>query len=514
MTPAPAGFFDTTTAGPPEKDGAADFLIVGSGAGGGAAARALALAGHDVVVLEEGPPFAPQDGGAPLAAATMARYFRHKGQMTAMGPAPIPILQGRCVGGTTAVNSAIVWRLPEAVLARWHREHGLAEGLPAAALEDAFAELEAALAVQPVGDEVATGSDRMMRLAAERAGLAHRPIQRSVAGCQGSGRCFHGCPHDAKQSTAVNFLRRAAERGARVYAHARVERVLRDPLTGRAAAVEGRVDGEGPHRGVRFRLRARRGVILCASVIQTPNLLRRSGICRESEALGAHFMAHPGSTVMGIYPDPVHMWSGAAQGYEITGLRDTLGIKLESINVPPEVLASRLPGAGGRFGRYLSRLHHIAAWAIAVRMDAEGRVLPSRLLGGDRVHYTPTEGDLLRLRQGMKRTAELHFLAGATEVLSGIHGMPEVLTSPDQLRLYDDAPLGVRSYHLVATHLFGTCRAGRDPRTSVVDPMLQAHGVPGLYVMDASVFPSNTGVNPQHSIMAVATVAARRLAAA
>ena len=66
---------------------------------------------------------------------------------------------------------------------------------------------------------------------------------------------------------------------------------------------------------------------------------------------------------------------------------------------------------------------------------------------------------------------------------------------------------------MLATHLFGTCRAGTDPKTSVVDPYLRVHGVNGVYVMDASVFPSNTGVNPQHSIMAIATVAAKRLAA-
>lgn len=205
------------------------------------------------------------------------------------------------------------------------------------------------------------------------------------------------------------------------------------------------------------------------------------------------------------------MWSGASQGYEAYGLRDTLGIKLESINVPPEVMASRFPGAGQRLGEYLERINHVAAWAIAVRMDAEGSVRPS-LLMGDSVHYTPTAGDISRLRAGMKRCAEMHFLAGATEVLGGIHGMKERLTSPDELRHYDDAPLDPRAYHLVATHLFGTCRAGTDPRTSVVDPHLRVHGVAGLHVMDASVFPSNTGVNPQHSIMAIATVAATRLA--
>ncbi len=159
----------------------------------------------------------------------------------------------------------------------------------------------------------------------------------------------------------------------------------------------------------------------------------------------------------------------------------------------------------------LRRINHVAAWAIAVRMDAQGSVRPSWLTG-DRIRFTPTEQDMRRMREGMKRCAEMHFHAGATQVLSGIHGMPELLTSADQLRLYNDAPLDPRCYQIVATHLFGTCRAGRDPRTSVVDPFLRVHDTKDLFVMDASVFPSNTGVNPQHSIMAIATVAAARLA--
>lgn len=503
-----SGFLDASHDGVPV--GSADFVVVGSGAGGGAAARALALAGHSVVVLEDGPPFSPT-AASPIAHESMVRLYRQKGQFAALGRTAIPILQGRCVGGTTTINSAIIWRLPEIVLQRWHRDHGLTDGLPAAALERAYALIEREMHVQAVLPEVESGSDRLMRAGAMATQLAHQTIQRSERGCQGSSRCLHGCPHNAKQSTAVNFLRVAAQHGTAIVAHAEVRRI--HVAGGRAVAVSGRVGGDGPRRGQRFRVAARRAVVVTASVIQTPNLLRRSGIARDSEALGEHFMAHPGTSVMALYRQPVRMWNGAAQGYEVTGLRDSLGIKLESINVPPEVVAGRLPGAGQRLRAYLERINHVAAWAVAVRMDAEGSVRPS-LLMGDSVRYTPTERDIWRMREGMKRTAELHFLAGAEEVLSGIHGMPERLTGPEQLHWYDEASLDPRCYQIVATHLFGTCRAGVDPRTSVVDPRLQVHGVPGLYVMDASVFPSNTGVNPQHSIMAVATVAAERLAAA
>jgi choline dehydrogenase-like flavoprotein len=113
----------------------------------------------------------------------------------------------------------------------------------------------------------------------------------------------------------------------------------------------------------------------------------------------------------------------------------------------------------------------------------------------------------------MRTLAEMHFASGAREVLPGVHGLPETIRSVDQIKIFDDAPLDPRAYSMVATHLFGGARAGGDPAKFVVDPNLKVNGVDALYAMDASVFPSNTGVNPQHSIMAIATVACERLMA-
>jgi choline dehydrogenase-like flavoprotein len=457
-------------------------------------------------VLEEGPLVPTGELGRSMR-HTMARLFRNHGKQAAFGRATTPILQGRCVGGTTFVNSAIIWRLPDKVLARWHSEHGLDDGLPAAALDAAYAAIEDEMSVRPVVEGVTSGGqDLRMRDGAARVGLAARFVHRNERDCRGSGRCLHGCPNEAKQSTTVNYLRRAVADGAAVFAHAGVARVVVE--RGRAVAVTGRIGGCDRESGQPFRVAARKAVIVAASAVQSPNLLRRSKIRRPG--LGDHFMAHPGTTVMGLYPDPVGAWTGASQGYEVLGLRDTLGIKMESINVPPEVSAARMPGAGARLRGYIERLDHLAVWSVAVRADAIGSVRPSWLFG-DRVSYSLGASDIDRLRQGMRALGEMHFAAGADEIVTGVHGLPEVMRSPDELRLFDAAPLDPRAYSLVATHLFGGCSAGRDAARSVVDPQLKVHGLDGLYVMDASIFPSNTGVNPQHSIMAIATVAASRL---
>ena len=502
-----SGFHDASSDAGGLAEAEADWVIIGSGAGGGAAARVLAQAGHGVIVLEDGP-LVSKETNTPLVKDTLARLFREGGKSAALGAVAMPLLQGRCVGGTTYVNSAIIWRLPETVLAAWHQQHGLAQSLTAAALERAYLALEEELHVTPVGPAIASGSDRLMELGAGRAKIESRYLHRAERGCHGSGRCFHGCPHDAKQSTAVNQLQRAVTDGAEIFANASVTKIRFEGP--RATGVEGTVGGRGPGRGRAFRTRARRGVIVCASAIQSPNLLRRSGL--KLPRLGDRFMAHPGTSVVGLYDQRVDGWSGAAQGFEAFGLRDTLGVKFESINVPPEITAARLPGAGKKLAGWLDQLPYLASWAAALRAEAQGTVRPSRIFG-DLVRYTLTAGDLERLRRGLKALAEIHFLAGARLVLPGVHGMPDTLASPDQLKLFDAAPLDPGAYSMLATHLFGGCVAGRSAEDSVVDANFAVHGTERLHVMDASVFPSNTGVNPQHAIMAVARVAAGRLAA-
>jgi choline dehydrogenase-like flavoprotein len=51
-------------------------------------------------------------------------------------------------------------------------------------------------------------------------------------------------------------------------------------------------------------------------------------------------------------------------------------------------------------------------------------------------------------------------------------------------------------------HQAGTCRMGDDPKTSVVDRDCRLHDVDNVYVIDASVHPTNGGFNPALTILA------------
>jgi choline dehydrogenase-like flavoprotein len=484
-------------------DDVADYVIVGTGAGGATAARVLSEAGLSVIMLEEGPQLAPNQRRVGLLDA-MTDAVRQMGTVSTAGSAPFPLLLGRCVGGSTAINSGIIWRMPDDVRRDWSERLGLSELVDADAQRRIFEQLERELEIAEVDEAVRGGNAKLMQTASQALGLHGRTIQRNAKRCTGNARCLQGCPEGARQSMEVSYVPRALAHGARLYPQARATRIIVE--RGRAQGVEGDLlDGTRRTRG-RFRFVARRGVIVAAGAIYTPLLLRDSGIRRN---VGDGFTAHPGAAVVGRFPEPVGMGFGATQSYEVP--LHAHGFKLESLSLPPELLASRLPGVGQDWQRRLHQLEYFAQWAAVVRMRASGRVRRA-LLGGPRVRYEPLADDVAKVKQGVALIVRMMFAAGAVEVYPWVARLPDVLTRPEQAELILDPRVERRDFHLMASHHFGTASAGRDPRHSVVDERLQSHDVARLFVMDASVFPTNLGVNPQHSIMAVVFRAAEWLA--
>jgi choline dehydrogenase-like flavoprotein len=475
---------------------AADVVIIGSGAAGATAARVLTAAGVDVVVIEEGPHVPPADLRTDMY-TTFQRVWRDMGMQVARGRALAPVLQGSCVGGTTAINGAIVHRLPEAVHAEWNPGELLA--LPA--LHRAYDQLDRELSVDRAPEEVLGNNARLMRAGVQRLGWQGNEIRRNVRGCRGSAHCNQGCPTGQKQSMNVTFVPRAIEAGARFYATCRAGRLI--TRRGRAAGVVGRFADREGRLGPPLRVHARHAVVVAASAIQTPIFLRANGVRGTA---GDHLQAHPGTAVVGVFDRPVDMWFGATQAYETMQFWSER-MKFETVGMPLELTAARLPELGPALMRAMAGFGHLCVWGVEVRARAEGRVRRG-LLGGTSIAYDLTDEDVGAMKLGVQRLVQMMFAAGAREVLPGVHGLPDRIRSVDEVAPLFALPDDPRLFHFIASHLFGTARLGE-----VVGPELETRAVPGLHVFDSSVFPSNIGVNPQHTISAVSWLAAERLAA-
>ena len=489
-------------------DAEADYVVVGSGAGGAAAAVALARGGARVAIVEAGAWRDPEDYPS-SAYGAMRDLMDDWGSQVTMGRALWPVVQARTVGGTTVINSAICVRTPDDIFEQWKRDHGV-DGLRdrVGAAQD---RIERELFVEEVPERARGLSNLLAKRGADAlAWPSSHYMRRYVKDCAGAGQCLQGCRGRRKQSTNLNYVPETIARGGFVVSSAPVDRVLFE--RNRAVGVTGRfVHPATRATGTRFVVRAKRGVVVAASVTHSPLVLMRSGV--KLRALGKFFRAHPGTGVFGCYDEPVDMNVGATQGWASTGFRENPGLKLETLAIPPELVASRLAGGGAVLMQRLAEYRHLAMWCHAVRAESTGTVSRSAL--GDRpvVRYTLDRADMERFRRGMVLLAKQHFAAGAKAIIPGIAGMPFKL-GPDEVGLLEDAPLDPRRYVAILSHLFGGCVMGTDPRTSVTDDRGRVHGFEGLVVADASVIPTNLGVNPQHTIMGLATTFAEEMLSA
>jgi len=478
-----------------------DVVVVGSGAGGAVIACELAEAGHDVVVLEEGP-FVPALEHGKMRPSESLRHVWRGGAFTVafgIGDTPhINVTMGRVVGGSSTVTGGVCFRVPGAVLAKWRGERGMAH-LTEEALEPYYASVEEAVHVEEVPLHMRSQSTNLFVRGAEARGLVMKPISRNTDGCNGCGRCNFGCPHVAKMSVDVTYLPRAAKRGARIFADCLVDRVL---MKGdRAVGVEGRMaNGRYGKPKDTFVVRAKR-VVLSAGAAYTPLLLRRSGVSGVSEQVGKNVTVHPGFRMIARFDEDVRGWQGALQSAYTDSLEHD-GITLMGLFVPPAVLAATMPGQGPELLRRAGNVKNLAIFGGIIHDEGGGRVWPG--LGREPIlTYRMTKENRALVPRVIREMGEAFFAAGAKEVFTPILGAPGM--DADAFRSFPFEDVKSRDIECSSQHPLGSCRMGMTREHSVVDTYGKVWDTRELYVADGSMVPTSLGVNPQLAIMTLAT---------
>jgi len=483
----------------------ADVCIVGSGAGGGVIAAELARAGRTVVVLEMGS-YRNESDFHQLELQGMFELYLGGG-LAASEDGSIAVLAGSTLGGGTVVNYMNCIRTPQPIREEW-AAHGV-EGIDQPGYEEHIDAVWQRLGV----NDTATSQNRTHKrliAACEELGYPHRPLTRNAdTACEDPstcGYCYAGCQTGCKQSTMKTFLQDAADAGAKFVVGARAERILTHH--GRARAVVATVTHEDGSTG-ELTVNAST-VVVAAGAIESPALLLRSGI--GGPAAGRHLRLHPASLVAGVYEQPIEGWVGQIQSAlsdQFKHIEDEHGFLIEATTVAPAIVAMSLPWEDGlQHKRTLGRLAHVAPFISVARDHGEGQVViddygraVTRWGFGDEV-------DARLFKRAMVELARLQRAAGAKEIIT-FYQRPVLRWSEGEdfdafLAAIEDGSLEPNDIAAFTAHQMGSCRMGSDPSDSVADGRGELHDTKGVWIGDASAFPTAPGVNPMISIMSLA----------
>ena len=452
-----------------------EVLVVGSGAGGATTAAVLAEAGRDVTVVEEGPWVEP-DAVEPFSLEEMERKYRHHGPAAALGSPVIAYAEGRCVGGSTEINSGLWHRLPEDLAEEWRVRYQIDEFTPAV-LDGYAARVESWQSVAQLPGAPPLSSALLERGATKLGwqSVEFPRVFRFGAGARG-----------VKQTMARTVVPRAVDAGARVVPDCRVVRLLR--AGSRVIGASCVRDGEA------LEIRAEH-VFVCAGAVQTPALLQRSGLRRR---VGSGLKLHPTIKIAARFPHPVD--HGEVPMHRVTEFAPNLTIG-GSISRKGHV-ALAIADAGVDPADALEEWEHVAVYYAAIRSDAGGRVLAVPGLRAPLVTYRLTDADLSRLARGLVHLGELLLAAGATHLYPSVTGGTVARSVADLGSWWSEVDR--RRTNLMTVHLTSTVRMGEDRTLAAADSFGRVHGVQGLRVNDASLVPDAPGVNPQAAIMTIA----------
>jgi choline dehydrogenase-like flavoprotein len=170
---------------------------------------------------------------------------------------------------------------------------------------------------------------------------------------------------------------------------------------------------------------------------------------------------------------------------------------------------------------------HMNSFISITRDRDTGRVYPDPKSGMPRIAYTPSAFDRAHTLEGVLALARIAFTMGASEISVAIANIPSfsrrLPLGPEEtekqesqrfetwlstIKSTGNAPPGGI---FASAHQMGTNRMSAHPSHGVVDPTGKVWGTEGLYVSDASVFPSASGVNPMITNMAISDWISRNL---
>ncbi len=487
-----------------------DVCILGSGAGGSVVASALSRAGMHVIVLEQGGYNTPE--AFTQQEYTMMKQLYLDGGTLATKDLSFTLLAGVGAGGGTLVNWTTSLRPPPWLLQEWEHDYGIT-GLTAPMFAGYIDEVEQTLKVN-TRESQRNPNNEVLWQGCRKLGYAENAdfsvIPRNAATCkERCGPCGYGCVYSGKQSTILNYLPDAYHSGAQFLFNTRAE--LIDVARGEAQGVEATYSSEKGEIQIHIKCRI---VVVACGAINSAALLLRSGIRQN---VGRGLLLDPTTAIASIYEKPIQTWAGPMQTVNVTKHLNLdgkhHGFWIEAVPGHPGLIALSLPWLGGRAHKdMMLRAANSAATIILVREKGSGTIRIRRD-GTPVCEYRLHELDKKHMIEGIIEAARINLAAGAQEVWTLHTRRCSIQADPassqenlleDLRRQLEREGVGPNRLSIFSAHLMGGCAMGNDPGRAVADPNGRVFGVDGVYVGDASIFPTTPGVNPMITIMAMA----------
>ena len=514
-----------------------DFIIVGAGSAGCVLANRLTSDGlHKVLLLEAGdkdasPLIHMPNGVGVVIAGTKYNWQFNTASEPELNNRKLFWPRGKGLGGSSSINGMVYIRGHAADYDSWRQQGNVGWGY-----EDVLPYFKKSMN-QERGEDDYHGVGGPLNV---KDGNSKMPIHRQFidAGIEAGypfNPDFNGAEQEGVgpiQLTKVGNKRCSAARGYLTPIMNRNNLTIEtDARLTRIVLEDGRATGvEYLHKGEVKKAKASREVLLCAGAVQSPQLLKLSGI-GNAEELGSHgidclhdlpgvgenlqdhldivvqFHAEASATLQKFskwynvaYAGLRYLMLGDGPGTE--NAMEAAGFVKSQPDIDlPDLQLHFIPTFMFDHGRKRDGQSGICIHVCQLRPASRGRVLLENAdpLSDPKIEagYLSAPGDLEVLVRGVKVARHIFGMKALTSVIGEEHSSSRGRETDESIAEF------VRAYAETIYHPVGTCKMGND-KMSVVDDQLRVKGLKGLRVVDASIMPTLVGGNTNAPVIMIA----------
>ncbi len=491
-----------------------DYIVIGSGAGGAVAAYRLACEVGDpsrILLLERGPRYSPIEDFNDNE-MEMVRKLYKEGGLQQTKRFDMMVLQGECLGGTTVINNGVCLPMPEFIKQKWEDEFDL----DLSSIKDEYDLVAEEIEIKPIPESVMNrnvkekfekGINGYNSTLEEADKLSNVKLYSNHRNPIGEGLDNLGNRRMRKRSMLETYIPWSESRGVKVVSDMSAVRLMQDGNRASEVMVRSNI-------GTLKKIKVKKAVILAGGVIASSHFLMRSGLTKNvGQGLSCNF-AFPAAFQ---FPEDLN----AFDGLQITlGAIDSKDRAVfETYFNPPAAFAISLPFYFDRSNKVMMNYKKMVNFGALVGSEPTGNVeLKASLLDGRAFNWNLTDTDKSNIKFALSTLTEIGLNAGAEKVIIPTEPGIELSLTKENVNTFKENlakyPLDKNNLHLTTAHPQGGNRMIGDNskfrNSRVVNSDFKIDGLENVFVADASLFPSGITVNPQWTIMALSSMAAKK----
>lgn len=492
-----------------------DVVVIGSGAGAAKSASILARSGLKTLIIEEGSLKSQSDFKMREDQAYPQLYQESASRLTK--DSGINIFQGRTVGGSTVINWTTSFRTPQTTLRHWKNVYGV-DGLFSPAMTGGFEEIENEYGIRE-WEVPPNSNNHKLQAGLQKLGISSGIIHRNIGACRNLGYCGLGCPVGAKNDALKISITDALNHKALLIYHCRAERLVARGQTLSELICYSK-NSARPKDRIKLTIKAKQ-FVLGAGAVGSPALLLRSKVENPDNLIGKRTFLHPTCGVSAVHTEDIHPYYGAPQSvYSDAFLDDSpaespIGFKLETAPLQPVLSSQVIQGYGRRHAVQMQQLKNtsniIALLRDGFHEESPGGEVYLKSDGTPGVDYKFNPYMWDGVKRAYMKMSEIMFASGAnwvTPIHASSNGFANYKEAKNSI---PNLPYEMLEARLFSAHVMGGLSFGEDPTTTVCDSYGRFRPLDNLTVVDASIFPTSLGANPQVSVYTFSARNTRKL---